>query len=119
MAGLFERLRIIFNAKADKALDKMEDPRETLDYSYQRQLELLQKVRRGVADVATSRCSALAKSWPFVTALLTAIVAVNVVNLVLARGNVKDISATIKPLPPSKPHSRRHHNTKHRKQQNV
>jgi phage shock protein A len=33
----------------------MEDPRETLDYSYQKQLELLQKVRRGVADVATSR----------------------------------------------------------------
>ena len=63
--------------------------------------------------------AALAKSWPFVTALLTAIVAVNVVNLVLARGNVKDISATIKPMPPSKPHSRRHHNTKHRKQQNV
>jgi len=36
-------------------LDKAEDPRETLDYSYQKQLELLQKVRRGVADVATSR----------------------------------------------------------------
>jgi phage shock protein A len=33
----------------------MEDPRETLDYSYQRQLELLTQVRRGVADVATSR----------------------------------------------------------------
>jgi phage shock protein A len=33
----------------------MEEPRETLDYSYQQQLELLQKVRRGVADVATSR----------------------------------------------------------------
>jgi PspA/IM30 family/Helix-turn-helix domain len=32
-----------------------DDPREALDYSYQRQLELLQKVRRGVADVATSR----------------------------------------------------------------
>ena len=63
--------------------------------------------------------AALAKSWPFITALLTAIVAVNVVNLVLARGNVKDISATIKPLPPSKPHSRRHHKFKHRKQQNV
>ena len=42
-------------AKANKTLDKMEDPRETLDYSYQTQLELLQKVRRGVADVATSR----------------------------------------------------------------
>ena len=63
--------------------------------------------------------AALAKSWPFVTALLTAIVAVNVINLVLARGNVKDISATIKPLPPTKPHSRRHHKFKHRKQQNV
>lgn len=32
-----------------------DDPRAALDYSYQRQLELLQKVRRGVADVATSR----------------------------------------------------------------
>ena len=31
------------------------DPREALDYSYQRQLEALQKVRRGVADVATTR----------------------------------------------------------------
>ena len=55
MAGIFSRFSTIFRAKADKALDKMEDPRETLDYSYQRQLELLQKVRRGVADVATSR----------------------------------------------------------------
>jgi DNA-binding XRE family transcriptional regulator len=32
-----------------------DDPREVLDYSYQRQLEALQKVRRGVADVATTR----------------------------------------------------------------
>ena len=55
MAGIFQRMSLIFRAKTDKALDKMEDPRETLDYSYQRQLELLQKVRRGVADVATSR----------------------------------------------------------------
>jgi hypothetical protein len=31
------------------------DPREELDYTYQRQLEMLTKVRRGVADVATSR----------------------------------------------------------------
>jgi phage shock protein A len=46
---------MVFRAKANKALDRMEDPRETLDYSYQTQLELLQKVRRGVADVATSR----------------------------------------------------------------
>jgi phage shock protein A/DNA-binding XRE family transcriptional regulator len=32
-----------------------EDPREALDYSYERQLEMLQRVRRAVADVATSR----------------------------------------------------------------
>lgn len=55
MAGIFERIAMVFRSKANKALDKVEDPRETLDYSYQKQLELLQNVRRGVADVATSR----------------------------------------------------------------
>src|ERR1022692_4166142 len=53
--SVMKRFSMIFRAKANKALDRMEDPRETLDYSYQTQLELLQKVRRGVADVATSR----------------------------------------------------------------
>ncbi len=53
--SMMKRMSLIFRAKANKALDRAEDPRETLDYSYQRQLELLSKVRRGVADVATSR----------------------------------------------------------------
>jgi phage shock protein A len=53
--GVMKRVTMVFRAKANKALDRMEDPRETLDYSYQQQLELLQRVRRGVADVATSR----------------------------------------------------------------
>lgn len=53
--SLMKRISLIFKSKANKALDKAEDPRETLDYSYQRQLEMLSKVRRGVADVATSR----------------------------------------------------------------
>ena len=53
--SVMKRVSLIFKSKANKALDRMEDPRETLDYSYQRQLEMLQKVRRGVADVATSR----------------------------------------------------------------
>jgi phage shock protein A len=53
--GVMKRVSTLFKTKANKALDRMEDPRETLDYSYQTQLELLQKVRRGVADVATSR----------------------------------------------------------------
>jgi phage shock protein A len=49
------RIADLFRMKTNKALDRAEDPREVLDYSYERQLELLQKVRRGVADVATSR----------------------------------------------------------------
>jgi phage shock protein A len=53
--GLIGRFTTIVKAKASKALDKAEDPRETLDYSYEKQLELLQKVRRGVADVATRK----------------------------------------------------------------
>jgi phage shock protein A len=53
--SMWQRISLIFRSKANKALDKAEDPRETLDYSYQRQLDLLAKVRRGVADVATSR----------------------------------------------------------------
>ncbi len=53
--SLWQRMTLIFRSKANKAMDRAEDPRETLDYSYQRQMELLTKVRRGVADVATSR----------------------------------------------------------------
>jgi phage shock protein A len=55
MAGTFKRLSGIFQAKANKVLDKAEDPRDTLDLSYEKQLEQLQKVRRSVADVATAR----------------------------------------------------------------
>ena len=55
MSSIMQRIALIFRSKANKALDKAEDPRETLDYSYTKQQELLQKVRRGVADVATSR----------------------------------------------------------------
>ena len=53
--SLMRRLATVFQAKANKALDKAEDPREILDLSYERQLDQLQKVRRGLADVATSR----------------------------------------------------------------
>jgi phage shock protein A len=53
--GMWQRFTLIFKTKANKVLDRAEDPRETLDYSYQRQVELLGKVRRGVVDVATSR----------------------------------------------------------------
>jgi phage shock protein A len=53
--SVMKRVSLIFRAKADKALDRLEDPRETLDYSYKQQVEMLTRVRRGVADVATSR----------------------------------------------------------------
>ncbi len=53
--GLMSRLSGILHMKASKALDKAEDPRETLDYSYEKQLEMLRKVKGGVAEVATSR----------------------------------------------------------------
>jgi phage shock protein A len=55
VAGIFSRIAAIFQAKANKVLDKAEDPRETLDLSYEKQLESLTKVRRSVADVATAR----------------------------------------------------------------
>jgi phage shock protein A len=53
--GLVQRFTDLFTMKANKALDRAEDPREVLDYAYQRQLDLLQQVRRGLAEVATSR----------------------------------------------------------------
>ena len=53
--SILRRLAALFRVKVNKALDRAEDPREVLDYSYAQQLEMLQKVRRGVADVATSR----------------------------------------------------------------
>jgi len=53
--SIARRLALLFRVKANKALDHAEDPREVLDYSYQRQNEMLAKVRRGLADVATSR----------------------------------------------------------------
>ncbi|MFI5688131.1 PspA/IM30 family protein [Streptomyces sp. NPDC051636] len=55
MSSIVDRVTLLFRSKANKALDRAEDPREVLDYSYAQQLELLRKVRRGVADVATSR----------------------------------------------------------------
>ena len=53
--GLLSRMSTIFKAKTSKLLDKAEDPRETLDYSYEKQLELLQKVKRGIVEVTTSK----------------------------------------------------------------
>jgi phage shock protein A len=55
MAGLWQRFMMIFKSKASKALDRAENPTETLDYSYEQQLRSLQNVKRGVADVVTAK----------------------------------------------------------------
>jgi phage shock protein A len=55
VAGLFERMSLVIKAKLNKLLDRAEDPSETLDYSYEQQLQLLQNVKRGIADVVTSK----------------------------------------------------------------
>ncbi len=53
--GLIDRTSTIIQSKINKILGKFEDPRETLDYSYEKQVELLQNVKRGVAEVTTSK----------------------------------------------------------------
>jgi phage shock protein A len=55
MPGLMSRASNVVKAKFSKLLDRAENPTETLDYSYEKQLELLQNVKRGVADVVTSK----------------------------------------------------------------
>jgi phage shock protein A len=55
MPGLFSRTTMIAKAKYSKLLNKAENPNETLDYSYEAQLQQLQNVKRGIADVATSK----------------------------------------------------------------
>src|ERR671931_22651 len=55
MAGLMSRASMIIKAKFSALLGRAENPRETLDYSYERQLQSLQDVKRGVADVVTAK----------------------------------------------------------------
>ena len=55
MAGLGGRMSTVMKAKISKLLDRAEDPAETLDYGYQKQVELLQNVKKGIADVTTSK----------------------------------------------------------------
>jgi phage shock protein A len=56
--GFIRRMSSVFRARAQQTLERYEDPRETLDYFYERQLESLQKRRRKVADLQTVRKTA-------------------------------------------------------------
>lgn len=53
--GLLHRITMIFRAKANSALDAAEDPRQTLDYSYEQQIELLRDVKRGIVEITAAK----------------------------------------------------------------
>src|SRR5437763_12178949 len=55
MPGMGGRMSTVIKAKISRLLDRAEDPAETLDYSYQKQLESLQNVKKGIADVVTAK----------------------------------------------------------------
>lgn len=53
--GIISRFFAMIRSRISQLLDGAEDPGTALDYSYQRQLQLLQEVKRGVVEVTTSR----------------------------------------------------------------
>jgi phage shock protein A len=55
MPGLGGRMSTVIKAKISRLLDRAEDPAETLDYGYNKQVEMLQNVKKGIADVVTAK----------------------------------------------------------------
>ena len=53
--GMMSRMATIVKSKMNRVLDNIEDPRETLDYSYEKQLELLRNVKRGVVEMGIAK----------------------------------------------------------------
>jgi len=53
--GLMTRMGMVLKAKMNALVEGSENPAETLEYSYQKQLEMLQKVKRGIVEVVTSK----------------------------------------------------------------
>ena len=53
--GMLSRMSSIVKSKMNRILDQAEDPRETLDYSYEKQLEMLRNVKRGVVEMVTAK----------------------------------------------------------------
>lgn len=49
------RLKAVIQSRANRASESVEDPRQALETSYERQLQLLQDVRRGLAEVSTAK----------------------------------------------------------------
>lgn len=53
--GLWSRFWFLYRVRTTAALDRLEDPREVLDYAYDQQQEMLGEVRRGLVEVATAK----------------------------------------------------------------
>lgn len=53
--GVIRRLSGLLEVKANKALDKAENPSDVLDFNYQKQLESLQRLKAGLLEIASSR----------------------------------------------------------------
>ncbi len=53
--SILSRTTTIFKAKMNKLLNRAENPAEILDYSYEKQVELLRNVKRGIVEVTTSK----------------------------------------------------------------
>jgi len=59
--GIARRIAELYQVKVNALLDRAEDPREMLDYSYTQQQEFLRRMRAAVADVAAGRNRARAQ----------------------------------------------------------
>lgn len=53
--GMLSRMSTVVKAKMNRLIDKAEDPKETLDYAYEKQLEMLRDVKRGVVEMVTAK----------------------------------------------------------------
>src|SRR6056297_3622847 len=53
--GVLSRLSYVIRSKVNAALNRAEDPTETLDYSYEQMRDELQQVKQGVADLTTQK----------------------------------------------------------------
>ena len=53
--GVLSRMNTIVKSKMTRILDRAEDPRETLDYAYDKQMEMLRNVKRGVVEMVTTK----------------------------------------------------------------
>ena len=53
--GFVSRFSTVVKSKVNRLLDRAEDPREALDYAYERQTDTLRKVKQGLVEVVTAK----------------------------------------------------------------